>query len=146
MPLAAAIATDAVFGAFLATVPGRELQHGPTYMANALACAAAHASLDLFEQQDVEAVVRRLGGAMRERLEPLRNRPDVIDVRVKGGVAAVEMRAGRAPTASAFVARGAFVRPLRLRRADVVYLMPPLIIGDDDLAILLGAVEGACAA
>jgi adenosylmethionine-8-amino-7-oxononanoate aminotransferase len=143
LPLAAAIASDAVFDAFLDAGAGKELQHGPTYMANALACAAAHASLDLFAQGDFEDRVRLLGDSMRARLEGLRGRPNVIDVRVKGAIAAVEMKAGTAPPSSAFVARGVFIRPLRLRHADVVYLMPPLIIDDVDLGALLDAIE-AC--
>jgi adenosylmethionine-8-amino-7-oxononanoate aminotransferase len=143
LPLAAAIANDAVFGAFLDDGPGKELQHGPTYMANALGCAAAHASLDLFEQGGYDARALALGEAMGARLEALRGRPGVVDVRVKGAIAAVEMEAGRAPPSSAFVDRGAFVRPLRLRRADVVYLMPPLVIGPEDLSVLLDAVSGA---
>jgi adenosylmethionine-8-amino-7-oxononanoate aminotransferase len=144
LPLAAAIANDAVFEAFLDAGTGRELQHGPTYMANALACAAAHASLDLFEQGDYEARVLRLGNAMRTRLAPLRGRPNVVDVRVKGAIAAVEMKPGTARPSTEFVARGAFVRPLRLRRADVVYLMPPLVIEEEDLGVLLDAVDAEC--
>ncbi len=145
LPLAAAIASDAVFEAFLDAGAGKELQHGPTYMANALSCAAAHASLDLFAAGDFEPRVQRLGEAMLARLARLRGRPNVIDVRVKGAIGAVEMKPGTAPPSSAFVARGAFVRPLRLRRADVVYLMPPLVIDDAELGVLLDAIEAECA-
>ncbi len=145
LPLAAAVASDAVFDAFLDSGSGKELQHGPTYMANALACAAAHASLDLFERNDFETRVGRLDGAMRESLERLRGLPDVVDVRVKGAVGAVEMKPGTAPASNAFVERGAFIRPIRLRRADLVYLMPPLVIDELELATLLDAIEGACA-
>ena len=144
LPLAAAIASDAVFDAFLGDRAGKELQHGPTYMGNALACAAAHASLDLFAQSDFESRVKRLGESMLARLAGLRGRPGVVDVRVKGAIAAVEMKAGTAPPSSAFAARGAFVRPLRLRNADVVYLMPPLVIDDEELGVLLGAIEAEC--
>ena len=113
-------------------------------MGNALACAAAHASLDLFAQGDFESRVKRLGEAMLARLTRLRGRPNVVDVRVKGAIGAVEMKPGTAPPSSAFVARGAFVRPLRLRRADVVYLMPPLVIDEEELGVLLGAIEAEC--
>jgi adenosylmethionine---8-amino-7-oxononanoate aminotransferase len=145
LPLAAAIASDAVFDSFLDGGAGKELQHGPTYMANALACAAAHASLDLFEQGDYEARVRRIGETMLARLGRLRGRPNVVDVRVKGAIGAVEMMPGTAPASSAFVERGVFVRPLRLRRADVVYLMPPLVIDDAELGMLLDAIDAECA-
>jgi adenosylmethionine-8-amino-7-oxononanoate aminotransferase len=144
LPLAAAIASDAVFEAFLAETPGKELQHGPTYMGNALGCAAAHASLDLFERGGFEARVGHLADAMRAGLAGLRGRPNVLDVRVKGAIGAVEMKPGTAPPSSVFVARGAFVRPLRLRKADVVYLMPPLVIDDAELGILLSAIEAEC--
>lgn len=145
LPLAAAIASEDVFDAFLADDAGRALQHGPTYMANALACAAAHGSLDLFERSDYEARVRRLEAAMHARLERLGDRPGVVDVRCRGAVAAIEMGPGAAPPAQAFAERGAFLRPLRLGRADVVYVMPPLVIGDGDLDVLFDAIEGALA-
>ncbi len=144
LPLAAAVANDAVWGAFLSDGTGKELQHGPTYMANALACAAAHASLDLFEREDYEVRAQRLGETMLARLAALRVRPNVVDVRTKGAIAAVEMKPGTAPASSAFVARGAFVRPLRLRNADVVYLMPPLVVDEADLGVLLAAIEAEC--
>ncbi|HTB76483.1 MAG TPA: aminotransferase class III-fold pyridoxal phosphate-dependent enzyme, partial [Polyangiaceae bacterium] len=103
------------------------------------------ASLDLFEREDYEARAQHLSEAMLARLAALRGRPNVVDVRVKGAVAAVEMKPGTAPASSAFVDRGAFVRPLRLRNADVVYLMPPLVIDDADLGVLLAAIEAECA-
>jgi adenosylmethionine-8-amino-7-oxononanoate aminotransferase len=145
LPLAAAVASDAVFEAFLAEEPGNALQHGPTYMANALACAAAHASLDLFERSDFEARVRRLHDTMLARLAPLRGLPGVVDVRVKGAVGVAEMKPGTAPASSAFASRGAFIRPIRLGRADLVYLMPPLVIEEPDLTTLLDAIEEGCA-
>jgi adenosylmethionine-8-amino-7-oxononanoate aminotransferase len=141
LPLAAAIASERVHEAFLDPRADRALQHGPTYMANALACAAAHASLDLFEQGDYAARVSRLEAAMRARVEPLRSRPNVVDVRTKGAMAVVEMKAGTAPPSEAFVARGAFIRPIRLASADIVYLMPPLVIEEGDLGVLFEALD-----
>ncbi len=141
LPLAAAIASEAVYASFLGPRADRALQHGPTYMANALACAAAHASLDLFERGDYAARVARLETAMRARLEPLRSRPNVVDVRAKGAMAVVEMKPGTAPSSESFVARGAFIRPIRLASADIVYLMPPLVIEERDLGVLLDALE-----
>jgi adenosylmethionine-8-amino-7-oxononanoate aminotransferase len=143
LPLAAAVASERVFEAFLGERPGVELQHGPTYMANALACAAAHASLDLFDGADYEAKAATLAARLRAALSPLRGRRGVVDVRVKGAIAAIEMQPGAAPPSSAFVDSGAFVRPLRLKRADVVYVMPPLVIEGDDLDRLLGAIDRA---
>jgi len=142
LPLAAAVASEAVFAAFLGPESTKALQHGPTYMANALACAAAHASLDLFEAGDYAARVARLEAVLRERLAPLRSRPRVVDVRVKGAMGVVEMEPGSAPSSDVFASRGAFIRPIRLARADLVYLMPPLVIGGADFDVLAGAIEG----
>ncbi len=143
LPLAAAIASEAVFAAFLDEDPGRALQHGPTYMGNALACAAAHASLDLFDGSDFAARVRGLEAAMRDGLAAVRGRPGVRDVRCKGGIGVVEMDPGAAPASVAFARRGAFVRPLRLRSCDVVYLMPPLVVGPEDLHVLFASIDAA---
>jgi adenosylmethionine-8-amino-7-oxononanoate aminotransferase len=141
LPLAVAAASEAVFDAFLGPEPERALQHGPTYMGNALACAAAHASLDLFEESDTARVVAALERRLRAGLAPIAGRPRVRGVRVKGAIAAVEMEPGAAPPSSAFAEHGAFVRPLRLRGADVVYLMPPLVVGEADLDVLIHAVD-----
>lgn len=141
LPLAVTMASDSVFDAFLGAKSELALQHGPTYMGNALACAAAHASLDLFEQGDTSASVRRLEANLRAGLAKLTARARVRDVRVKGAIAAVEMDAGAAPASSVFADHGAFVRPLRLRDADIVYLMPPLVIDERDLGVLLDALD-----
>ncbi len=142
LPLAATVATEHVFAAFLGDDADQALQHGPTYMGNALACAAAGASLDLFEREDMTARVERLAAALGQGLAPLRDAPHVRDVRVKGGIGVVEMTAGTAPLSAAFADRGAFLRPIRQKQADFVYLMPPLVIGDEDLALLLGVIRG----
>ncbi|AKU92881.1 Adenosylmethionine-8-amino-7-oxononanoate aminotransferase [Vulgatibacter incomptus] len=141
LPLAATIASEALFESFLSDDAGAALQHGPTYMANALSCAAAHASLDLFEASDYGARVAALESKLHEGFRGLEDRPFVRDVRVKGAIAAVELEPGRAPTSTAFAEHGAFVRPLRLHGSDVVYLMPPLTIDDADLEVLFQAVS-----
>jgi adenosylmethionine-8-amino-7-oxononanoate aminotransferase len=140
LPLAAVVASDAVFERFLSNDSLDALQHGPTYMGNALACAAAHASLDLFEREDFTARVGHLEAALRSGFEPLRQRPNVLDVRVMGALGVVEMKPGTAPQSAAFAEHGAFVRPLRLPNADVVYLAPPLVVQGADLDVLLSAV------
>jgi adenosylmethionine-8-amino-7-oxononanoate aminotransferase len=146
LPLAAVVAREDVFACFLGESSDLALQHGPTYMGNALACAAAHGSLDLFEQQDFPARVARLAAALTARLAPLRGRPGVVDVRVLGAIGVVEMARGQAPASADLAARGAFLRPLRLPHADILYLMPPLTIDEPDLDRLVGAIEGALAA
>jgi len=141
LPLACAVAREELFAHFLDDDPRRALQHGPTYMGNALACAAAHASLDLFDEVDGSDRVRRLQARLSAALGPLRDRATVRDVRVKGAMAAIELPPGLAPSSSTFAQRGAFIRPLRLHGCDVVYLMPPHAIDDDDLAVLVHAIE-----
>lgn len=143
LPLAAAVASDAVFDAFSGNGPDSALQHGPTYMANALGCAAAHASLDLFETGETPLRVGRIEAMLRAGLAPLRSRPHVLDVRIRGAIGVVEMVPGTAPASSEFARHGAFVRPLRLPGADVVYLMPPLVIEAADAAVLFAALD-AC--
>jgi adenosylmethionine-8-amino-7-oxononanoate aminotransferase len=143
LPLAAAVASAAIFDAFLDDDANHALQHGPTYMANALACAAAHASLDLFDQGDSTARVVRLEATLRAAVGPLAGRPNVVDTRVRGAIAVVEMRPGTAPPSQAFVERGAFIRPIRLPHADCVYLMPPLVLDSADAAVLAGALDAA---
>lgn len=140
LPLAAVVASDAVFDKFLSSRTEDALQHGPTYMGNALACAAAHASLDLFERADYTQLVKALSNKLESRLRPLAAKNDVTDVRVLGALGVVEMKRGTAPQAAAFAERGAFIRPLRLAHADVVYLAPPLVIDDTDLDVLATAL------
>lgn len=144
LPLAAVIARESVFECFLSEGADKALQHGPTYMGNALACAAAHGSLDLFEQRDYASLVGALERVLLERLDPLRSRANVDDVRVAGAIGVVEMRPGTAPASADFATRGAFLRPLRLPHADVLYLMPPLTIGGD-IHVLLDAVAALVA-
>jgi len=140
LPLAATVATNAIFAGFWSELPEKALQHGPTYMGNPLACAAAHASLDLFDAADFDARVRCLSEQLRAGLSGLAATPVVRDVRVKGAVAAVEVGPGKAPSSETFAAHGAFVRPLRSNHSDVVYLTPPLSINEEDLAVLIRSV------
>ena len=126
MGLAATVARRHVFEAFLSEAPEAALMHGPTFMANPLACAAANASLDLFERHDRLAEVAAIAARLAEALEPCRASAIVRDVRVMGAIGVVEL----APMPSldllkaAFVARGLFVRPFR----DIVYLTPSFTI------------------
>ncbi len=141
LPLAAVVASEAVFGKFLSQKSGDALQHGPTYMGNALACAAAHGSLDLFERANYTQLVKALAGKLSARVRPLASRKDVTDVRVLGALGVVEMKPGAAPQSAAFAKHGAFIRPLRLAHADVVYLAPPLVVDDADFDVLMGALD-----
>jgi adenosylmethionine-8-amino-7-oxononanoate aminotransferase len=138
LPLAATLAGRAVFDAFWSDDPGHALMHGPTYMANALACAAANASLDLFEREPRLTQVAAIEQALRAGLAPCEDLPHVRDVRVKGAVGVVELDGIEDIDAlrQRFVAEGVFVRPF----ANVVYLTPAFTIASDELAVLTDAV------
>jgi adenosylmethionine-8-amino-7-oxononanoate aminotransferase len=150
LPLAATFATRQIFDAFLGEPwQGRTFFHGHTYTGNPLACAAALASLDLFERHDLVRAVDRKAGVLSEMLGELRDLPHVGDVRQKGFMVGIELvvdRATRQPfdprqrigaaVCLAARRRGVIVRPL----GDVVVLMPPLAMGVEDLRRLVGAV------
>ena len=91
LPLAATVAQRRVFDAFWSDDPAKAFMHGPTFMANALGCAAANASLDLFEREARLDQVAGIEGQLRHGLEPCRALPGVKDVRVKGAIGVVEL-------------------------------------------------------
>jgi adenosylmethionine-8-amino-7-oxononanoate aminotransferase len=138
LPLAATVATAKVFDAFWSDDPKKALMHGPTYMANALGCAAANASLDLFETEPRLQQVAGLAAAMARGLAPCRELKGVTDVRVKGAVGAVELeRIGDLDAMRArFIELGVFVRPI----GNVIYLTPAFTIAPDELQVLMNAV------
>ena len=138
LPLSAAVASTRVFEAFWSDDPNAALMHGPTYMANPLACAAANASLDLFETGAWTADVARISAGLSAGLEPCRALLGVVDVRVLGAIGVVEMAAPVEVSAlcARFAELGCWIRPM----GNVVYLTPPLVIGDDDLRQLTQAV------
>lgn len=140
LPLSCAVATREVFETFLDDDPLRALMHGPTFMGNALACAAANASVDLFESEPRVAQAKALEEALATALAPCRKLSDVIDVRCRGAIGVVELDA-LSPARlqrlrDAFVDRGAWIRPL----GRVVYLMPPLNLTSADLDVLARAL------
>ena len=138
LPLAATVATDALFEAFLSNSPATALMHGPTYMANALGCAAANASLDLFESEPRLAQATAISTQLAAGLASCRDLPGVVDVRVLGAIGVVELSAIENPAAlrMALVAEGVWVRPFR----NILYLTPALTIAPDELAKLCGAI------
>jgi adenosylmethionine-8-amino-7-oxononanoate aminotransferase len=141
LPLAATVATRRIFEAFWSDDPKHALMHGPTYMGNALACAAANASLDLFEREPRLAQVRAIEAQLRVGLAPCRDLPRVKDVRVRGAIGVVEL--DRIDDLDAlrrrFTADGVFVRPF----GSVVYLTPAFTIGEGELDVLTKTVVKA---
>ncbi|MFF7055516.1 adenosylmethionine--8-amino-7-oxononanoate transaminase [Achromobacter spanius] len=138
LPLAATVASNRVFDAFWSDNPAHALMHGPTFMGNALACAAANASLDLFESEPRLAQAQALSQALVTGLEPCRDLPWVRDVRVLGAIGVVELDGitDREALKRRLVDAGVWVRPF----GNVVYLTPALTIDGDDLAVLTRAV------
>jgi adenosylmethionine---8-amino-7-oxononanoate aminotransferase len=138
MALAATVARTEVFEAFWSDDPAAALMHGPTFMANPLACAAANASLDLFETEPRLAQASAIASRLAEGLEPLRRVPGVADVRILGAIGAVQFE--RAPDLAALkaglLARGVWVRPF----GDIVYLTPALSIAAEEVDRLVEAV------
>jgi adenosylmethionine-8-amino-7-oxononanoate aminotransferase len=142
--LAATVATQKVFDAFWADDATKALMHGPSYMANPLACAAANASLDLFEREPRLHQVAAIAAALEKGLAPCRGMPGVKDVQVRGAIGVVEMRAIKDVEAirARFIAEGVFVRPL----GNVIYLTPAFTIAAGDLKTLTDAVTKVAAA
>ena len=139
LPLSAAIASKRVFDAFWSDDKGAALMHGPTYMGNPLACAAANASLDLFETGAWKADVARIAEGLKAGLEPCRSAPGVVDVRVYGAIGVVELAAAVDAGAMAlrFAELGVWIRPM----GKVIYLTPPYVVTDAELAKLTGAIR-----
>ena len=94
MPLAATLAAEEVFEAFWSTIRDAALMHGPTFMANPLACAAANASLDLFEREPKAERIAQIEAPLRQGLEPCRAMAGVVDVRVRGAIGVVQLGEG----------------------------------------------------
>ena len=130
MPLSCAVARTAVFEAFQSERPDHALMHGPTFMANPLACAAANASLDLFESEPRLEQARNLETWFSEDLRGVERLPGVVDVRVKGGVAVIEVEqlADQAELMRIGIADGVWLRPF----GGCIYATPPLVLSREE--------------
>jgi adenosylmethionine-8-amino-7-oxononanoate aminotransferase len=140
LPLAATLCTPRVAKA-ISQGEGGALMHGPTFMANALACSVALASIELLGDESWRAHVARIERGLADGLAPARVMPGVLDVRVLGaiGVVQLERPVDVAAATAAAVARGVWLRPFR----DLVYTMPPYVTDDEDLARIADAVVAA---
>lgn len=160
LPLGATAATEAIYETFLSGDRAKTFFHGHSYTANPLACAVGVASLDLFHETNALESVARIEAQMRRGLEPLRSRPNVGDVRVIGGIGAVEIQSKEVRSeeiqsgelqgeelqgesgylnnigprlAAKFLERGVLLRPL----GNIVYFMPPYVITERETAWVL---------
>lgn len=138
-PLAATVASKRVFEGFYDDDPAKALMHGPTFCGHALGCAAANASLDLFEEEPRLEQVARIEQQLTEGLSDLKRYGAVKDIRVLGAVGAVELTgAYNVERARArFIERGTFIRPL----GRVIYLSPSYVMEAADLDQLLNAIH-----
>ncbi|MGY2874708.1 adenosylmethionine---8-amino-7-oxononanoate aminotransferase [Marmoricola sp. URHA0025 HA25] len=137
----AAVLTTAEVAAAVDASPAGAMMHGPTFMANPLACAIASASLDLLASYDARGTVERISRALLSGLAAAEELASVRQVRSIGAVGVVEL-AGPvdvpAVTAAA-LDRGVWVRPFR----NLVYTMPPYVTSDEDVATITAALVGA---
>lgn len=146
LPMSAVMTSHAVYAAFYDEYTTlRGFLHSHSYTGNALACAAALATMELFEQSDVLAANRLLAKQMLEAIAPLHNHPHVGDIRQTGMILAIEMVAQREPMVQYdwkerrgmpvyqyAMAQGILLRPI----GNVIYFMPPYVINSDEIKLL----------
>ncbi len=113
--------------------------HGPTFMANPLACAVANASLSLLESGEWQQQISFIESYLKQNLLPLNNHPNVNNARVLGGIGVVETKkpVEMAAIQKRFVELGVWIRPF----GKLIYIMPPFISKEDDLALLVKAIS-----
>lgn len=140
LPLAATLATEALFASFLHHERSRFFPHGHTFTANPIACAVALASLQLCREDDVPRRFEAIGSALHARLADLRGHARVRDLRQLGGMVAIELSVDRPGYLSdhaltlraAAIDRGVLLRPL----GNVLYALPPACVTDAEVALL----------
>jgi adenosylmethionine---8-amino-7-oxononanoate aminotransferase len=137
LPLAATVCRDEIYQAFCTSDRSRAFFHGHSYSGNPLGCAAALASLRIFESEPVFDRIATIERIHAERLCDFRDHADVADVRMLGTIAAIELRATdggylssiRTRLYPSFLEHGILLRPL----GNVIYTVPPYVISPDDL-------------
>jgi adenosylmethionine-8-amino-7-oxononanoate aminotransferase len=123
---------------------GGALMHGPTFMANPLACAVALASLELLEERGWAGDVARISAGLSAALTPAWEVEGVADVRVLGAIGVIETdgEVDVAAASAAAIEAGVWLRPFR----NLIYTMPPYVTGDEDVAAIGSAAVAAAAA
>ncbi|GAB2517598.1 Adenosylmethionine-8-amino-7-oxononanoate aminotransferase [Corynebacterium atrinae] len=144
MTLAATLTTQAVADAIKSPAGGGALMHGPTFMANPLACAVATESVRMLQEGQWRVQVPAIESALLDGLEPLRQREGVADVRVLGAIGVVEMAepVDMSRTTAAALDHGVWIRPF----GRLIYVMPPYICTPEHIATICAAVDAAVGA
>lgn len=143
LPLSVVLTSDAVYGAFYDDATTRGFLHSHSYTGNALACRAALATLDIFAQDDVLEQNKTRAAKLAVALAPLADHPQVRHLRQRGMILAFDVDTADPHFSRRFyraaLAREALIRPI----GNTIYLMPPYIVGDEEIAHLGKAVAGA---
>ncbi len=139
----AAVLTTALISQTISTNSPGAFMHGPTFMANPLACAIAIASIDLLLDSPWQERIAAMEKTFAKRLQPCQEWDGIADVRCIGGIGVLELakRVNMASITRRFVEKGVWVRPF----GKLVYLMPPYIISDRELDTLLTGMTEAVA-
>jgi len=145
LPLAATVCRDEIYQAFCTSDRSRAFFHGHSYSGNPLGCAAALASLRIFETEPVFDRIATIERIHSERLGDFRSHASIADVRMLGTIAAIELRATDAGYLSnirtrlypLFLEHGVLLRPL----GNVIYTVPPYVISPDDLHYLYDVMK-----
>ena len=143
LPLSIVLSSDTIYNAFLDDSVARAFLHSHSYTGNPLACRAALATLDIFQSDDVLAVNRKKAQKIESALAPLADHPQVKHLRQRGMIAAFDVATDDPHFSRKFyraaLEREALIRPI----GNTVYLMPPYIVSDEEIAHLGTAIKDA---
>jgi adenosylmethionine-8-amino-7-oxononanoate aminotransferase len=145
LPLGATICTDRIYAAFHVPDRAQTLFHGHSFTGNPISCAAAAASLKIFETEPVLERVRTIESIHAERLRRLAFNPEVATVRWLGDVGVLELKVDdpgylsqmRNRLYTFFIERGVLLRPL----GNILYVLPPYVIAPEDLHRIYDLIE-----
>jgi adenosylmethionine-8-amino-7-oxononanoate aminotransferase len=138
LPLGLTVATEQIFQAFLDREKSKAFLHGHSFTGNAIACAAACASLDIFEQEGTWQNIARIANFYQDKFSEFENHPAIESVRMIGTILAIDLKTGEGNTYFSsirdqaydfFLQNGLLMRPL----GNVIFLNPPYCITDEQL-------------
>jgi adenosylmethionine-8-amino-7-oxononanoate aminotransferase len=147
LPLGVTLATEEIYQAFYSTDRAKTFFHSSSFTGNPMACAAACASLQLWDEEPVMQRIERVGQDLAALAPRLHRRTDIENVRQTGTILALDVRAGEAGYLSAvapklyryFIASGVLLRPI----GQSIYVLPPYCAAREDLEFILHRIEGA---